>query len=89
MPNEFLRVRQRLAELKAAAPGENELNINAYVTGCLQEGYETPDALRLTLFLRIRPNEDFFPLLSEMELPNTGRGFQSGFWTPCGEKRGT
>jgi len=85
----ILRVRQRLAALKAAAPGENELSINAYVSGCLREGYETPDALRLTFFLRIRPNEDFFPLLSEMELPNTGRDFQSGFWTPCGEKRGT
>jgi len=85
----ILRVRQRLAALKAAAPGENQLSINAYVSGCLRDGYETPDALRLTFFLRIRPNEDFFPLLSEMELPNTGRDFQSGFWTPCGEKRGT
>lgn len=85
----MLQLRQRLAALKAAAPGENELSINAYVSGCLQEGFETPDALRLTFFLRIRPNEEFFPLLSEMELPNTGRDFQSGFWNPCGEKRGT
>ena len=85
----MLQLRQRLAALKAAAPGQNELNINAYVSGCLKEGYETPDVLRLTFFLRIRPNEEFFPLLSEMELPNTGRDFQSGFWNPCGEKRGT
>ncbi|MEL6567837.1 MAG: hypothetical protein AAFQ22_05415 [Pseudomonadota bacterium] len=85
----ILEVRQRLADLKAAAPGQNELNLNAYVTGCLQAGYETPDALRLTFFLRIRPEEDFFPLFNEMELPNTGQDFQSGFWTPCDEKRGT
>ncbi|MEM1150124.1 MAG: hypothetical protein AAGI03_06155 [Pseudomonadota bacterium] len=85
----MLSLRQRLAALKEAAPGENELTMNAYVTGCLKDGFETPDALRLTFFLRIRPNEDFFPLFAEMEIPNTGRDFQSGFWTPCGEKRGT
>ncbi|MEM9738757.1 MAG: hypothetical protein AAF829_02740 [Pseudomonadota bacterium] len=85
----ILAVRQQLAELKAAAPGQNELNINAYVAGCLQAGYETPGALHLTFFLRIRPNEDFFPLFNEMELPNTGQDFQSGFWTPCSEKRGS
>jgi len=85
----ILEVRQQLAALKAAAPGENKLSIDAYVTGCLKDGYETPDALRLTFFLRIRPNEDFFPLFNEMALPNTGQDFQSGFWTPCGEKRGT
>ena len=83
----ILAVRQTLAGMKAAAPGGNQLSLNAFVTGCLKDPADKPAELKLSVFLKIRPDSDFFPFFSEQVLPASGPAFATSFWTPCEEKR--
>jgi hypothetical protein len=83
----ILAVRQTLADMKAATPGENQLALNAIVTGCLKDPDEKPEDLKLSVFLKIRPDSDFFPFFSEQVLPASGPAYATSFWTPCEEKR--
>ncbi|MCI4643449.1 MAG: hypothetical protein MRY64_01565 [Hyphomonadaceae bacterium] len=83
----ILAVRQTLSRMKTAAPGENELSLNAYVTGCLKDPNNRPEDLKLSVFLRIRPDGDFFPFFSEQVLPASGPAYAASFWTPCEESR--
>ena len=83
----ILAVRQTLANMKAAAPGENQLSLNAVVSGCLKDPANKPEDLKLSVFLKIRPDGDFFPFFSEQVLPSGGPGYAASFWTPCEEKR--
>ena len=76
-------VRRTLAELKASAPGQNQLGLNAVVHGCLAEGHEAPDALNLAIYLKTRPDEDFFPFVQEQALTMDDTPFAEQFWTPC------
>lgn len=83
----ILAVRHTLADMKAAAPGENQLSLNAFVTGCLKDPDDKPAELKLSVFLKIRPDSDFFPFFSEQVLPANGPAYATSFWTPCEEKR--
>lgn len=83
----MLALRQTLGAMKAASPGDNELSLNAYVSGCLKDPENRPEALKLSVFLRIRPDRDFFPFFSEQVLPASGPAYATSFWTPCEEKR--
>lgn len=77
------RLRGTLAELKARAPGQNQLGIDAFVPGCLAEPDAAPDTLNLTVYLKIRPDQDWFALTREQALSAGDTPLAEQFWTPC------